>query len=128
MGKKAAYSGISAKDAATNSIDKFIQKNAKRQRGQDLLPARRKSADVPIDMWPLKDQIEYYETRSAETLFDAEWPTYSTWYDQVNKLSGVYHTTFIDYTSTLGSVLHELYDTKTRPKLAVLELRKHGVY
>jgi hypothetical protein len=128
MGKKSAYSGISAKDAATNSIDRFIQKNAKRSAHQERLPARRKATDVPVYMWPLRDQIEYYETQSAESKFDEAYPTYSGWYAQVSKLSGVYHTTFIDYTNPLKEVMAELYESMVPPKMAVMELRKYGVY
>jgi hypothetical protein len=46
----------------------------------------------------------------------------------IKSASGLYPATFIDFTSNLKSVLHELYNQHVEPKLAMIELRKHGVY
>lgn len=128
MGKKSAYSGISAKDAAINSIDKFIQRNSRIASRQETLPGRRKDTNIPIHMWPLADQIAHYDSYTGDIKFNETYTSYSIWYNEVQRLSGVYHTTFLDLTSKLKTVMQSLYADKVTPKLAILELRKHGVY
>ena len=128
MGKKSAHSGMSPKDRSINLMDKFITRNANRAKGQPVLPERRKDASVPVNLWPLKDQIEYWETRTDADRFDEKYSAYSTWYDEVKTRSGVYHATFIDFTSKLKPEMKRMWETKTTPKDAVAILRKHGVY
>ncbi len=60
MAKKTTI-GESPKDRSMNIIDKFIKREERKNRHKEILPGRRKAKDVPIDMWPLKDQIEYWE-------------------------------------------------------------------
>ena len=127
MGKKGQI-GESPKDRSINMMDKFIKRNTERTKHLDLLPGRRKDPNVPIDLWPLKDQIEYYENRTEQDRFLEAFPSYSFWYDQVKRESGVYPATFMDFTSNLKEVMQKLYDDCVQPRMAVLELRKHGVY
>jgi hypothetical protein len=128
MGKKAAHSGMSPKDRSINLMDKFISRNMNKMKDQPVLPGRRKDASVPVNLWPLKDQIEYWETRTPEDRFDEEYSAYSTWYDEVKRKSGVYHQTFLDFTSKLKPMMREMWENKMLPRTAILELRKHGVY
>ena len=50
------------------------------------------------------------------------------WYDELRDQSGVYPLTFIDYTSKLMPEIQSMYAQYITPRLAVLELRKYGVY
>ncbi len=128
MGKKAAHSGESPKDRSVNMMDKFITRNERRNKHKDLLPARRKSPDVPFNLWPLKDQIEYMNNRSSADWFNDKFPVYSYWIDAVQKKTGVHHRTFVDWTLKLKPDLKEMYDKKTAVRDAVEFLRKQGVY
>ena len=83
MGKKSAHTGISPKDRSAILMDKFISRNANRMKDQPKLPARRKDPNVPLDLWPLKDQIEYWEARTDTDRFDEQYAAYSTWYQEV---------------------------------------------
>ena len=128
MGKKSAHTGMSPKDRSINIMDKFISKNANREKNKPVLSARRKDPNIPIHMWPLKDQIEYWETRSADDWFKDKYPVYSFWIADVQKQSKVHSTFFADNAIKLKTMLQEMYDSCTDPKEAVRELRKHGVY
>jgi hypothetical protein len=128
MGKKAAHSGESPKDRSVNMMDKFITRNDRRNKHKELLPARRKSPDVPFNLWPLKDQIEYMNNRSSTDWFNDKFPVYSYWIDAVQKKTGVHHRTFVDWTLKLKPDLKEMYDKKTAVRDAVEFLRKQGVY
>jgi hypothetical protein len=128
MGKKAVYSGESAKDRSINLMDKFITRSENKQRHTPRLPGRRKDPNIPVDLWPLKDQFEYWESRTDGDRFNDMYSAYSTWYDAVKTQSGVYHRTFIEFTSNLKSEMRAMWENKTTPKEAVSLLRKHGVY
>ena len=128
MGKKAVHTGMSPKDRSINIMDKFISKNAAKAKNQPKLPARRKDPDIPIHMWPLKDQIEYWENRTDADRFDDAFPVYSFWIAEVQKQSKVHSTFFTDQAAKLKTLLQEMFDEKTMPKDAVAVLRKHGVY
>lgn len=128
MGKKAAHSGESPKDRSANLMDKFISKNINRDKHKPVLPARRKDPNVPVDLWPLKDQIEYWNTRTDADRFNETYTAYSTWYDAVKQLSGMYPATFVDFTSKFRDEMQSMYETKTIPKQALRQLQKLGVY
>jgi hypothetical protein len=128
MGKKSAHTGMSPKDRSINLMDKFISKNSKKENLGPRLPALRKDPNLPIHMWPLKDQIEYWETRTDADRFKDKYPVYSYWIADVQKQSGVHPTFFADQALKLKSMLQEMYDSCTDAKEAVRELRKHGVY
>jgi hypothetical protein len=128
MGKKSAHTGMSPKDRSINLMDKFISKNSKKENQGPRLPALRKDPNLPIHMWPLKDQIEYWDTRTNEDCFKEKYPAYSYWIEDVLKQSKVHPTFFTAQTLKLKPMLIEMYDACTDPKETVRELRKHGVY
>lgn len=128
MGKRSVYSGESAKDRSINLMDKFITKNQKQNKHKQHLPARRKDPNIPIDLWPLKDQLDYYDNMTDAQRFDQKYSSYSTWYDDVKRRSGVYPQTFRDFTANLKTEIREMWERKTSPKEAVSWLRKKGVY
>jgi hypothetical protein len=128
MGKKSAHTGMSPKDRSINIMDKFISKNANRAKNQPVLSARRKDPNIPIHMWPLKDQIEYWDSRTSADWFDDKYPAYSFWIKEVQQESRVHPTFFTDCALRLKSELTEMFEQKTGIKEAVRELRKHGVY
>jgi Rad3-related DNA helicase len=128
MGKKDGYSGESPKDRAINLMDKFISRNDRRNTHKEVLPARRKSADVPFNLWPTKDQIEYMENKTDDQLFAESYPSYSYWYNAVKKASCVYHITFTDLTSKYKLELLELFNNNTSVKSAITFLQKRGIY
>ena len=128
MGKKSAHTGESPKERSINKMDKFITRNQKRNQHIELLPTRRKDPNVPINLWPLKDQLDYYANRTAEDKFRDKYKIYSTWINEVQLATGVYPTTFTDYISKLDDIIKEMYNTCTLPKEAARVLEKHGVY
>lgn len=128
MGKKSAHTGMSPKDRSINIMDKFISKNANRVKNQPILSARRKDPNIPIHMWPLKDQIEYWESRTDTDRFRDKYPVYSYWIDDVMKQSKVHPTFFTTQTLKLKPMLTEMYEICTDPRETVRELRKHGIY
>ncbi len=128
MGKKAAHSGMSPKDRSINLMDKFITRNANKQKDAPFLSARRKDPNIPVHMWPLKDQIEHWESRTDADRFNEVFPAYSYWISEVQAKSKVHPTFFADCILKLKPMLLEMYDAKTPVKDAVSELRKHGVY
>jgi hypothetical protein len=128
MGKKSAHTGMSPKERSINLMDKFITKNANRLKDQPVLPARRKDPNVPLNLWPYQDQLDYWNNRTPEDEFDEKYYSYSTWYTEVKTKSGTYHATFLDFTKHLKPLMVELWEKKTTPRLAILELQKHGVY
>jgi len=128
MGRKSAHTGESPKDRSINIMDKFISKNAKHDANRPKLPARRKDPNIPIDLWPLKDQIEYWDSRTSADRFDEKYPIYSYWIDEVQKQSGVHSSFFLSYSIKLKPMLLEMFEKKTPVKETVRELRKHGVY
>jgi arginyl-tRNA--protein-N-Asp/Glu arginylyltransferase len=128
MGKKSAHSGESPKDRSINIMDKFITRNTNRERNNPVKTGRRKDPNIPVNLWPLKDQIEYWASRTDADRFDEQYPVYSYWITEVQKKSGVYPTTFTDFTKKLKPHLQEMFENKTSVRDAVSELRKHGVY
>jgi hypothetical protein len=128
MGKKSAHTGISPKDRSAILMDKFIAKNANRMKDQPILPGRRKDPNIAMELWPLKDQIEYWEARTDTDRFDEQYAAYSTWYAEIKSISGIYPQTFIDFTNKLKPAMLEMWEQKMFPKQAMRELRKLGVF
>lgn len=128
MGKKSVHTGISPKDRSSNLMDKFISANDRRTQHLPKLPGRRKDPSVPLDLWPLKDQIEYWENRTDADRFDDKYASYSTWYEMMKHASGVYPSTFLDLTAHLKTEMRTMWENKMFPKEAMRELRKLGVY
>lgn len=128
MGKKSAHTGLSPKDRSINLMDKFIRRNENRNRDMPFVSAIRKDPNIPVDQWPLKDQIEYWNGRTDKDRFADKYPVYSFWIADVQSISKVHPQTFTDWTAKLKPRLQELYDTKVSPKETMIELRKLGVY
>jgi hypothetical protein len=128
MGKKSAHTGMSPKDRSMNIMDKFIKKNSAKTAHEALLPARRKSADVPLNLWPFEDQVAYYENRTDGDRFVDEFRNYADWFNAVKSKSNVYPATFISYVSNKKEIMQKMYADKLWPKEAVRELQKLGVY
>ena len=128
MGRKSAHTGESPKDRSINIMDKFIARSNKKDAHKTLLPARRKDPNVPLDLWPLKDQLEYWESRTDADRFNETYPAYSYWIDIVEKLTNVHPTFFVDKTYSLKQDLVAMYESKTSPKDTVTHLRKLGIY
>lgn len=128
MGKRGAYSGMSQSDRSMNAMDKFIQRSDKRKQFNEQLPGRRKDKNVPIDLWPIEDQIEYYDNRTDEDRFREKYKSYSTWYDEIKRTSGVYPSTFMSFVAPYKEDMREWFDNCILPKEALQRLRKLGVY
>jgi hypothetical protein len=128
MGKKDVHTGESAKDRSINIMDKFIARSNRQVAYQPTLPARRKDPAVPLELWPLKDQLEYWENRTDADRFDDTYQYYSKWIDAVQKESGVHSTFFTDCVMKLKPELLELFEQKTNPGKAARQLQKYGVY
>jgi hypothetical protein len=128
MGRKSAHSGMSPKDRSIKLMDKFIQRNDRRNKDNPILPSIRKDVAIPINLWPLKDQIEYWNSRTATDRFNDVYPSYSYWIDAVEKLTNVHPSYFNDRIIPLKPDLTAMFNTKITPKDAVVELRKLGIY
>lgn len=120
------YQGDSPADRATNIMDKFIRKQNRKNALQEKQPLRRKDPDIPIHLWPLKDQIEYWDNMSDAERFDRKY-SYPNWYDEVLKCSGLYHITFTDCVSSKRNRLREIFASKVTPREAVDILRKEKI-
>ena len=128
MGRKSAHTGMSPKDRSAMIMDKFISRNIKREQNMPIKPGIRKDPNIPIHMWPLRDQIEYWENRTDADRFADKYPAYSFWIDDVKRLSKVHPTFFASKILKLNDMVKEMYEKKTFPKAAVSILKKHGLY
>ena len=126
MSKKATI-GQSPSDRSIDLMDKFIRRSEKKEAYNDRLPGRRKAKDVPMDLWPLKDQLEYWDNLTPEQLFDMKWTSYGDWLEKIFELSNQYHRTFNDTTGPHKERIQELFSKKTKPKEALQILRKEGI-
>lgn len=127
MGRK-GYQGESPSDISINAMDKFITKSTKKKSLEAKLPGRRKDPNIPIDLWPIEDQIEYWNTRPVSEQFKEQYPTYQQWIDAVREKTGVYHVTFRDYTSKYREMLNEMYTQCVSVNEASRKLFHLGVY
>ena len=107
MGRKSAHTGESPKDRSINIMDKFIAKNMNREKHQPFKSGRRKDPNIPIHMWPLKDQIEYWENRTDADRFDDKYPVYSFWIADVQSLSKVHSSFFNDQAIKLKTIVRK---------------------
>ena len=128
MGRKSAHTGMSPKDRSAMIMDKFISKNIKREQGMPFKSGIRKDPNIPIHMWPLKDQIEYWENRTDADRFIEKYPVYSFWITEIKQLSKVHPTFFDAKMNKLKDLVTEMWESKTFPKEAVSTLRKYGLY
>jgi len=128
MAKKATI-GDSPKDRSMDIMDKFIKRQERKNKHKELLPGRRKAKDVPIDMWPLKDQIEYWENQSAEQKFDRKYSSYIDWLDTIKEITGYPDRSFMDMISPVKhrERMKEVYAQKVLPKQAYQMLLKENI-
>ena len=128
MAKKATI-GDSPKDRSMDIMDKFIKRQERKNRHKEVLPARRKSKDVPLDLWPLKDQIEYWENQTDEQKFDRKYSSYIDWMDAVKDLTGYPDRSFMDMISPVKhrERMKEVYTQKVLPKQAYQMLIKENI-
>jgi hypothetical protein len=128
MAKKATI-GDSPKDRSMDIMDKFIKRQERKNKHKELLPGRRKAKDVPIDMWPLKDQIEYWENQTAEQKFDRKYSSYIDWLDTIKEITGYPDRSFMDMISPVKhrERMKEVYAQKVLPKQAYQMLLKENV-
>jgi|TARA_R100000479_G_C6272988_1_gene160200 hypothetical protein len=128
MSKKATI-GDSPKDRSMDIIDKFIKREEKRNKHKERLPGRRKSKDVPIDLWPLQDQIDYWDNQTPEQKFDRKYKNYIDWMDKLRDLTGYPDSSFNDMVSPTSHKerLKEIFSQKVLPKDAYRMLQKEGI-
>jgi hypothetical protein len=126
MSKKATI-GASPKDRSMDIMDKFIKRQERKDKHKELLPARRKAKDVPMDLWPLKDQLEYWDNISPSQKFDRKYKNYIDWLDKLKSLTDYPDSTILDMMSGHKDRIKELFNTKTLPKEALQILRKEGI-
>jgi hypothetical protein len=130
MAKKAVI-GTSPKDSSMDKMDRFIQREERKEQQNLRRHGKKDLSRVPFNEWPLKKKLEHLENQSKEEKFKEQYTSYSTWYDAVKKKSGVYPITFVDWTSTstMKEVLRDMYNKSTSVKEAVSILKnKHGIY
>ncbi len=128
MGKKSAHTGMSPKDISVNAMDKFISRNDRKRDYELQQPGRRKSDSIPIELWPLKDQIDYYDQNRSAILFMRKYPSYSVWRDAVMDATNVYPSTFITFIYPHRDMMQTMYAKQTPIREAVDRLRSLGVY
>tara|TARA_R100000482_G_C5114307_1_gene142241 strand:- start:468 stop:863 length:396 start_codon:yes stop_codon:yes gene_type:complete len=128
MSKKATI-GDSPKDRSMDIIDKFIKREEKRNKHKERLPGRRKSKDVPIDLWPIQDQIDYWDNQTPEQKFDRKYKNYIDWMDKLRDLTGYPDSSFNDMVSPTSHKerLKEIFSQKVLPKDAYRILQKEGI-
>jgi len=127
MGKKGAYTGESPSDRSINLMDKFIKRSEKKNAYKDRLPGRRKDKDVSIDLWPLKDQLEYWDNMTDEEKFDRKYKNFHGWFDEVKELVNYPAISIHDMVSGNMDTIKEKFNLKIKPKTAYRELQKEGI-
>tara|TARA_A100001201_G_scaffold96556_1_gene83435 strand:+ start:290 stop:685 length:396 start_codon:yes stop_codon:yes gene_type:complete len=128
MSKKATI-GDSPKDRSMDIIDKFIKREEKKNKHKERLPGRRKSKDVPVDLWPLQDQIEYWENQTPAQKFDRKYKNYISWIDKLRELTGYPDSSFNDMITPTNHKerMRQLFSEKILPKEAFRILQKEGI-
>ena len=127
MGKKGAYQGESATDRSINLMDKFIKRSEKKNAYSDRLPARRKDKNVPMNEWPLKDQLEYWENMTSEEKFDRKYKNFHDWFDEVKDLVNYPAISINDMISGNMDVIKEKFKSKIKPREAYQQLEREGI-
>jgi len=128
MSKKATI-GASPKDRSMDIMDKFIKRSERRNKHKEHLPGRRKSKDVPMDLWPLKDQLEYWENITDGQKFDRKYGSYIDWMNKIKDITGYPDRSFMDMISPVKhrERLKEVYAQKVLPKQAYQILLKENI-
>tara|TARA_R110001592_G_scaffold158580_3_gene389731 strand:+ start:6109 stop:6504 length:396 start_codon:yes stop_codon:yes gene_type:complete len=126
MGKKAVI-GTSPKDSSTDKMDRYIQRNERKEQQNLHRHGKKDLSKIPMDEWPLKKQLEYRDNMSDADKFKEKYSSYSFWYEAVKKASGVYPLTFVDWTSCRAGVkeaLRDMYANSVSVKDAVRVLQR----
>jgi len=128
MSKKATI-GMSPKDRSMDIMDKYIQKQDRKNKHKEHLSGRRKSKDIPIDMWPLEDQLEYWDNISESDKFDRKVGSYINYMETLKDLTGYPDSSFNDMISKASHKdrIRELFDQKVLPKAAFQTLKQEGI-
>jgi hypothetical protein len=126
MGKRGGYHGVSPADKSINAMDKFIRKSERVQQQNERTGKQISRED--LERKTLKDQLDYYNNRTDEDIFDEKYPSYSYWYNDVRDRSGVHPRTFGEWIGKHKPLLQELFAKKTPIRDAVSELKKLGIY
>lgn len=122
MAKKGTQ-GESPTERAIDLMQKFIKRSESKQKRSNVISGRRKDPNIPIHMWPLKDQLEYWDDMSYEDRFARKWGDYQTWLTAIREKSGMYHITFRDCISKHKEQLRKLHSDCIIPRKAVQILR-----
>lgn len=125
MGKH-GYQGVSHSDRAVNGMDKFIKREARKPNKNSNLPLRRKDESIPMHLWPLKDQLEYWDNMSEPDRFKRKY-SFTSWYNEIAERSGMYHITFKDCVSPHSKRLQELYSECTPVNESIRILQKEKI-
>lgn len=126
---KRAVIGTSPKDSSIDKMDRFIQREERKEQSNLRKYGKKDLSKTPFNEWPIDKKLDYYNNRSEADKFKEKYPNYSSWYDAVKKQSNVYPTTFVDWTSKIKDVMRGLYDSHTSVKETVSILKnKHGIY
>lgn len=128
MGKKSAHTGMSPKDISINAMDKFISRNDRKRDSDFQRLGRYCHEDQPVDIWPLQDQINFYDTNKQRIVFELDYPSYSVWRDQVMDTTGVYPSTFLTFIMPHRELMKTMYATQIPVREAAGQLRNLGVY
>lgn len=128
MGKKSTYTGASPRDIATDLMDRFITKNDRKKRSHLHQHGQQRMESLPIELQPLKAQLEYYDTNRDRLLFEQKYPCYSVWRNDVIDKSGVYPSSFNTQAKQYRDELRELYQNQTSVREAVNFLKSNGIY
>lgn len=128
MAKKAVI-GTSPKDSSVDKMDRFIQREERKEQQNLRRYGKKDLSRVPFNEWPLDKKLEYLDNQTDSDKFKDRYTSYSVWYDAVKKKSGVYPSTFVDWTAKIKDVMRDMYDRSVKPKDAVYILKKeHGIY
>lgn len=128
MGKKAAHTGMSPKDISANAMDKFISRNDRKRQIEFQRLGRYKHEEKPVDLWPLQDQIEWFEENKERVKFDYHYPSYAAWRTEVMDRTGVYPSTFITFTAPHRETMKTMFAKRTSTREAADRLRALGIY
>jgi len=128
MAKKAVI-GTSPKDSSVDKMDRFIQREERKEQQNLRRYGKKDLSRVPFNEWPLDKKLEYLDNQTDSDKFKDRYASYSIWYDAVKKKSGVYPSTFVDWTAKIKDVMRDMYDRSVKPKDAVYILKKeYGIY
>ena len=76
MGKKAVI-GTSPKDSSIDKMDRYIQRNERKEQQYLLRNGKKDLSKIPMDEWPLEKQLEFLNNRSDADKFKEKYSSYS---------------------------------------------------